>query len=129
MNSLFRWTVWCACAVLSACIVTEDPVIGPQRAHEVPGLAGFWVPAGAGENLFLRVNSDGSYSQGNTAGELAAEWRVQRLGQAEYLLEVRLPKEDPRYGLLLFFEHYPGYLRFFGVSATPWCERQQARRV
>lgn len=60
------------------------------------------------------MNSDGSYNQGSTAGELAAVWRVQRLGQAEYLLEVRLPKEDPRYGLLLFFEHYPGYLRFFG---------------
>lgn len=128
MKRLVHLSVVWVCSLLTACILTDDPVVGPGEAQEIPGLAGYWIPVGNGGNLFLRANPDGSYSQGNTADDLGSVWRVQHLGQAEYLLEVRVPDEEFPYGALVFFDLQPGYIRFY-EGVTDSMVRQAASKT
>lgn len=95
MKRLPRLLALFSCFLLASCLLqTVDPVVGADDAQEIPGLAGHWKQVGGNNDVFLRVNPDGSYSMGFTAADLNIPWRVMSLDDAGYIVEMRTDNDD-----------------------------------
>lgn len=92
---------------LTACILTSDPVVAPEEAQDVPGLAGHWRATNGSEDVYIRAEPRGDYSMSETTREFKYLWRARRLDRTRYVAEMPLSDLDANVAVL--FEILPGY--------------------